>query len=93
MSSVHGSRGWDEQAVLLAAGVADLAVTTVSSALGSLQGLMRRSDGAEIVADAQQDLMSRGRIALDRCAAGPVAHLEVLAQHAKARRTVHGADV
>ncbi|MBD9722496.1 polyprenyl synthetase [Streptomyces caniscabiei] len=93
MSSEHGSRGWDDQAVLLVAGVADLAVTTVSSALGTLQGLMRRSDGAEIVTDAQQDLMARGRIALDRCAAAPAAHLEVLAQHAKARRAVHGVDV
>ncbi|CAL9658292.1 polyprenyl synthetase [Streptomyces sp. enrichment culture] len=93
MTSAHGNRGWDDQAVLLVAGLADLAVTTVGSAVGALQGLVRRSDGAEIVAGVRQDLMARGRIALDRCAAAPAAHLETLARHARARRTVHGGDV
>ncbi|MFI6209883.1 polyprenyl synthetase [Streptomyces sp. NPDC051041] len=89
----HGSRGLDEQAVLLMAGLADLAVTTISSAVGTVQQLLRRSDGPDIARDAQQDLMARGRITLDRYAAAPPAHLEVLAQHVLARRTAPGGDV
>ncbi|MGC3002420.1 polyprenyl synthetase [Streptomyces sp. G35A] len=88
----HSGRGLDEQAVLLVAGLADLAVTTIGSALGTLQGLLRRSDGPELARDAQHDLMARGRIALDRYAAPP-AHLEVLAQHTLARRTASRGDV
>ncbi|MFJ6718615.1 MULTISPECIES: polyprenyl synthetase [unclassified Streptomyces] len=84
MTSAHGSRGLDEQAVLLVAGLADLAVTTIGSAVGTLQGLVRRADGPDIARDAQRDLMARGRIALDRYAAAPAAHLEVLARHALA---------
>ncbi|PIM66863.1 polyprenyl synthetase [Streptomyces sp. JV178] len=83
----------DEQAVLLVAGLADLAVSTVSSAAGTVQGLLRRSDGPELAQDAQQDLMSRGRLALDRYAAAPVAHLEVLAQQVLARQAASGGDV
>ncbi|MFD7459227.1 MULTISPECIES: polyprenyl synthetase [unclassified Streptomyces] len=93
MTPTQGSRGLDEQAVLLVAGLADLAVSTISSAVGTLQGLVRRSDGPDIARDAQQDLMARGRIALDRSAAAPAAHLEVLAQHARVRRTAPGGDV
>ncbi|MFD5157019.1 polyprenyl synthetase [Streptomyces hawaiiensis] len=75
----------DEQAVLLVAGLADLAVSAIGSAAGTLQQLLRRSDGPEIAREAQQDLVARGRIVLDRAAASP-AHLEVLAQHALARQ-------
>ncbi|MFI2205983.1 polyprenyl synthetase [Streptomyces sp. NPDC020192] len=82
----------DEQAVLLVAGLADLAVSAVSSAAGTVQHLLRRSDGPELARDAQQDLMARGRIALDRLAAPP-AHLEVLAQSAVAGRAAPGGDV
>ncbi|MFJ4205727.1 polyprenyl synthetase [Streptomyces sviceus] len=83
-----GREGLDEQAVLLVAGVADLAVSTLGSALGAVRGLLRRSDVAELAADAEQDLMARGRIALDRYATVPPAHLEILAQHALSRRAV-----
>ncbi|WP_418960325.1 polyprenyl synthetase [Streptomyces tritici] len=79
-------QGVDEQAVLLVAGLADLAVSTLGSALGTVRGLLRRSDAAQLAADAEQDLMARGRLALDRYAAVPPAHLEVLAQHVLARR-------
>ncbi len=80
--------GLDERAVLLAAGLADLAVSTLSSVLGTARGLLRRSDGAELAAEAEHDLMARGRLALDRrTAAVPPAHLEILARHALARRT------
>jgi hypothetical protein len=81
-----GRRGLDEQAVLLAAGLADLAVSTLGSALGTVRGLLRRSDVADLATDAEQDLMARGRIALDRYATVPPAHLETLAQHALSRR-------
>lgn len=87
-----GSR-LDEQAVLLAAGLADLAVSAVSSAVGTVQGMLRRSDGPELAQDVQQDLMSRGRLVLDRYAAAPVPHLEVLARHVLARQAASGGDV
>lgn len=76
----------DEQAVLLVAGLADLAASTLGSALGTVRGLLRRSDTAQLVEDAEQDLRARGRLALDRYAAVPPAHLEVLAQHVLSRR-------
>ncbi|MFF4031232.1 polyprenyl synthetase [Streptomyces sviceus] len=81
-----GREGLDEQAVLLVAGVADLAVSTLGSALGTVRGLLRRSDVADLAAEAEQDLMARGRIALDRCTTVPPAHLEILARHALSRR-------
>jgi hypothetical protein len=76
----------DEQALLLVAGLADLAVSTLGSALGAVRGLLRRSDTADLVADAERDLVARGRLAVDRYAALPPAHLEVLARHVVARR-------
>ncbi|MDX3228837.1 polyprenyl synthetase [Streptomyces sp. ME19-01-6] len=79
--------GLDGKAVLLAAGLADLAVSTLGAALGTVRGLLRRSDAAELAAEAGDDLMARGRLALDRYAAVPPAHLEILARHALARKT------
>ncbi|MFD3730444.1 polyprenyl synthetase [Streptomyces sp. NPDC058632] len=79
--------GLDEQAVLLMAGLADLAVSTLGSALGTVRGLLRRSDTAELAAEAENELMARGRLALDRYTAIPPAHLEILARHALARKT------
>ncbi|MER6421064.1 polyprenyl synthetase [Streptomyces sp. NPDC001137] len=79
--------GLDEQAVLLVAGLADLAVSTLGSAVGTVRGLLRRSDAAELAAQAEHDLAARGRLVLDRYAAVPPAHLEVLARHALARKT------
>lgn len=78
--------GLEEQAVLLVAGLADLAVSSVGTALGTMRGLLRRSDTAELAAAAEHDLMARGRLVLDRYAAVPSAHLETLARHALARR-------
>ncbi|MFJ8668892.1 polyprenyl synthetase [Streptomyces sp. NPDC093600] len=82
--------GLDGQAVLLVAGLADLAVSTLGSALGTVRGLLRRSDTAELAAEAQHDLVARGRLVLDRYATVPPAHLEVLARHSLARRGVDG---
>ncbi|MFL4902181.1 polyprenyl synthetase [Streptomyces sp. MMS24-I2-30] len=76
----------DRQAVLLAAGLADLAVSTLGSAVGTVRGLLRRSDAAELASDAERDLAARGRLALDRYAVVPPAHLEVLARHVVARQ-------
>ncbi|MGY4387576.1 hypothetical protein ACVWXB_000875 [Streptomyces sp. TE12347] len=73
--------------MLLVAGLADLAVTTLGSALGVVSGLLRRSDAAELASEAEQDLMARGRLALDRYAAVPPAHLELLARHVTARES------
>lgn len=72
--------------MLLAAGLADLAVSTVGTALGTVRGLLRRSDAAELAAEAEHDLVARGRLVVDRYAAVPPAHLEILARHALARR-------
>lgn len=72
--------------MLLAAGIADLAVTTVGAAFTSVRGLLRRSDTAELAAEAEQDLIARGRLALDRYTNAPPAHLEVLARHVTAQR-------
>ncbi|MFG2633719.1 polyprenyl synthetase [Streptomyces sp. NPDC048362] len=82
--------GLDEQAVLLVAGVADLAVSTLGTALSTVRGLLRRSDTAELAAQTEHDLMARGRLVLDRYATVPPAHLEVLARHALARRSADG---
>ncbi|MGW0811683.1 polyprenyl synthetase [Streptomyces viridiviolaceus] len=79
--------GVDKQAILLAAGLADLAVSALGSAVGTVRGLMRRSDNAELVSEAEHELMARGRLVLDRYAAVPPAHLEILARQALARKT------
>ncbi|GCB42863.1 polyprenyl synthetase [Streptomyces sp. NL15-2K] len=84
----HG--GLEGRALLLAAGVADLAVSTLGSALGTVRGLLRRSDAAELTAEAEHDLMARGRLVLDRYAAVPPAHLEILARQALARKAADG---
>ncbi|MFE1905258.1 polyprenyl synthetase [Streptomyces gardneri] len=78
--------GLEERAVLLAAGLADLAVSTIGTGLGAVRGLLRRSDAAEVAAEAERDLEARGRLVLDRYASPPPAHLEVLARHVLARR-------
>ncbi|MGW7198170.1 polyprenyl synthetase [Streptomyces chryseus] len=73
-------------AVLLAAGMADLAAGALGSVVGGLRGLLRRSDAAGLAGEGQQEIKARGRLVLDRCASGPPAHLEVLARHVTARR-------
>ncbi|MFF0558206.1 polyprenyl synthetase [Streptomyces sp. NPDC004266] len=91
MTRGSGARGGlDERAVLLAAGLADLAVSTLGSGLGLVRGLLRRSDAAEMAAEAERDLEARGRLVLDRYVSPPLAHLEVLARHVLARRAGDG---
>ncbi|MEV4685723.1 polyprenyl synthetase [Streptomyces kurssanovii] len=72
--------------VLLAAGVADLAVSTVSGALSAFRGLLRRADVAELADEGRQDIKARGRLALDRYAATSPPHMELLARHVTAVR-------
>jgi hypothetical protein len=79
-----------QQVVLLVAGLTDLTVSTLGSAFGTVRGLLRRSDTAELAAEAEQDLIARGRLVLDQYAAAPPAHLEVLARHAVARQAGDG---
>ena len=87
MQGAAGARGGlDEQAVLVVAGLADLAVSMAGSAVGTMRGLLRRADAAELAAEAQDDLMARGRLVMERYASPPPAHLEILARHALARR-------
>ncbi|MDT0342085.1 polyprenyl synthetase [Streptomyces litchfieldiae] len=87
MTQEAGRReGLDEQAVLLVAGLADLAVSTLGSALGAVRGLLCRSDIPELAVEAKRDLTARGRLVRDRYAAVPPAHLEVLARHVVARQ-------
>jgi hypothetical protein len=89
MTQQAGRReGSDSQVVLLVAGLADLTMTTVGSALGTVRGLLRRSDAAELATEAERDLVARGRLALDRYAGSPPPHLEVLARHVMARKGV-----
>lgn len=87
MTQDAGRRGGlDGQALLLAAGLVDLAVSTAGSALGTVRGLLCRSDAAELAAEAEYELVARGRLVLDRYAAVPPAHLEILAQRVLARK-------
>ncbi|MFH8490919.1 polyprenyl synthetase [Streptomyces longisporoflavus] len=76
----------DGQTVLLVAGLADLTVSTLKSALGTVRGMLRRSDAAELATEAERELLARGRLVIDRYATVPPAHLEVLAQRALARQ-------
>ncbi|NSC20033.1 polyprenyl synthetase [Streptomyces albus subsp. chlorinus] len=72
-------------ALLLAVGAAELAVSGLATALGRVRELLSRADVPELAADGGEELKARGRLVLDRLATGP-AHLEVLARQAAARR-------
>ncbi|MEU2289135.1 polyprenyl synthetase [Streptomyces sp. NPDC013178] len=85
----HPGNG-EQHVVLLVAGLADVAMSTVGSAFATMRGLLRRSDMAELAAEAEQDLIARGRLVLDQYAAAPPAHLEVLARHVVARQAGDG---
>ncbi|QGV82929.1 hypothetical protein EIZ62_30130 [Streptomyces ficellus] len=76
--------------VQLAAGVADLAFSGLSSAARTARGLLTRADVPELAAEARQQLRARGRLVMDRAAVVPPAHLEVLARRAAARRAGDG---
>lgn len=87
-SNHAGSRG--EDAVLLAAGLADLALSRVGPVLDRALGFLRRSDLVGLAGDAERDLKARGRLALGRNSPLPPAYLEILAQRVAARRATSG---
>ncbi|WP_411102874.1 polyprenyl synthetase [Streptomyces sp. cmx-4-9] len=70
----------------LVAGLADLALSGISSAVGSAVGLLRRADLGDLVADGHEDTKARGRLLLDRHAGTAPAHMEVLARTVVAAR-------
>jgi hypothetical protein len=82
----RGHESQHSDAVLLAAGIADVVVSGLSTALGGLRGLLGRADAPDLADEARQEIQARGRLALDRCAVSSPAHLEVLARHVAARR-------
>ncbi|MGW6564856.1 polyprenyl synthetase [Streptomyces sp. NPDC054975] len=87
MAYESGPRGGrPRDAVLLVAGLADIAVTAVSSAVGEVRGLLGRSDVAGLADEGQEEIKARGRLVLDRYAVPP-AHMELLARHVVARRS------
>lgn len=76
----------DNEALVVAAGVLDLALGGIRAALRGATGLLRRSDLATLAQDGHEELRSRGRLALDRHGGPPPSHLEVLAGRAVERR-------
>ncbi|MFD3538493.1 polyprenyl synthetase [Streptomyces sp. NPDC058662] len=86
MTHTERGPGLAEDAVALVAGLADLAFSGLSSAVGGVSGLLRRADLGELLADGQEETKARGRLLLDRHAAAAPAHLEVLARAVAERR-------
>ncbi|MGW7437208.1 polyprenyl synthetase [Streptomyces sp. NPDC054849] len=82
--------GLTEDAVALVAGLADLAFSGLSSAVGGVSGLLRRADLGELLADGHEETKARGRLLLDRHAATAPAHMEVLARTVTARTQAEG---
>ncbi|MFC8981096.1 polyprenyl synthetase [Streptomyces sp. NPDC057411] len=82
--------GMDGKLLLVAAGLAELAVSTAGSTVGTLRHVLCRSDGPELIRSAQQDLMARGRVLLNRVTPAAPAHLEILAGHLVARQDRDG---
>jgi hypothetical protein len=74
-----------EQAILLAAGVAELALDNAVSAVKGSFRVMRRRDLRELVTESHQDLVARGELALNRHVQTPVPHMELLARYAVAQ--------
>ncbi|MFJ1805587.1 MULTISPECIES: polyprenyl synthetase [unclassified Streptomyces] len=77
--------GLTEDTVALVAGLADLAVCGLSSAVGGVSSLLRRADLGDLVTDGKEETKARGRLLLDRHGAAAPAHLEVLARTVIAR--------
>jgi hypothetical protein len=74
----------EREAVLVVAGVADLALSGIGAAFRGVRGLLRRSDLAELAQDSQEEMKTRGRLALQRYATVPEPHLELLARRVAA---------
>ncbi|MEV6795553.1 polyprenyl synthetase [Streptomyces sp. NPDC051320] len=76
--------GRGSDAVLVAAGVADLMLSGVGSVLRGARGLLRRSDLAELAQDGQEEMKARGRLALERSVSLGEPHMELLARRCAA---------
>ncbi|MFI6166728.1 hypothetical protein ACIBCN_08060 [Nocardia sp. NPDC051052] len=63
-----------------------MALSRIGPVLGRMRALLGRADLTALVGEADTDLKARGRLALDRYAVVPPAHLEILAQQVVARR-------
>ncbi|WP_050514616.1 hypothetical protein [Streptomyces rimosus] len=74
-----------EQALLLAVGVADLVLDHVRQAAERGQGLLRRSDLRELLADGAGELRTRGELATRRVAPETDNYLELMACRAVQR--------
>ncbi|KAA6212351.1 hypothetical protein CP973_23295 [Streptomyces albofaciens JCM 4342] len=74
-----------EQALLLAVGVADLVLDHVRQAAERGQGLLRRSDLREILADGVGELRTRGELATRRITPDTDNYLELMACRAVQR--------
>ncbi|AZM92341.1 MULTISPECIES: polyprenyl synthetase [Streptomyces] len=83
----HGDRTANpvEEAVALLAGLADLALSGLGSAVGTAGSLLRRTDIGDLLADGHEDTKARGRLFLDRHAGTAPSHMEVLARTVAAR--------
>lgn len=68
------------EAVLLAAGAADLAADRVGGVLARGRALLGRADTAQLAEDGRDELRARGRLVLDRFAVPPP-YLEVVARN------------
>ncbi|XKK39555.1 hypothetical protein HFP72_00980 [Nocardiopsis sp. ARC36] len=71
--------------LLVAAGVADLALDRIGAALRQAKSLLGRSDLADLARDGRDDLRERGRLALRRYGRTPECHMEVLARRVASR--------
>jgi hypothetical protein len=85
--------GLGEEALLVAAGVADLVVSGVGTVLKAVDEVVRRGDLTGLVGDGREEVKARGRLVWERAGgvAGEPPHLEVLARRvAAARGGEHG---
>jgi hypothetical protein len=83
-SSESEQRGLLGEAVLLAAGLADVVADGLGSIVARGRAVLGRSDVAELADQGHQEVRARGQVVLDRFAVAP-AYLEVVARHVAAR--------
>ncbi|MEV5595283.1 polyprenyl synthetase [Streptomyces sp. NPDC052496] len=74
-----------EQVLLLAAGAADLVLDQVRQAADRGQGLLRRSDLRDLLADGVNELRARGELASRRVTPETENYLELMARRAVRR--------
>lgn len=75
----------ESDAVLVAAGLADLVFSGIGAAVSRVREVLRRSDLAELAQDGQEELRARGLLALRRNVPMADSHMELLARRSAAR--------